>query len=124
MNKPQIAATVAVATTTTATIASTQQLQHQVQQYQHNKQQQQPAIWKMFVCGGVSSMVAEAATVPIDVSKIRLQLQDELVRSSTGQQPKYRGMIHTLRTVAAEEGVGGLYKGSFLPTELIKQTAQ
>lgn len=47
--------------------------------------------------------VAEACALqPLDTAKTRLQLD------SAG---KYRGLVHCTRTIAAEEGVGALYKG-------------
>lgn len=57
--------------------------------------------------GGLSGIVATVLTQPLDVAKTRLQLQ----RSTPGVVDKYRGVVHTLRTVAAEEGVRGLMKG-------------
>lgn len=51
------------------------------------------------MCGGV----AEACSLqPLDVAKTRLQLD---------HSGKYKGMFHTLRTIAKEEGVPALYKG-------------
>lgn len=57
--------------------------------------------------GGMSGIVATVLTQPLDVAKTRLQLQ----RSTPGVADKYRGVVHTLRTVAAEEGMRGLMKG-------------
>ncbi|OSX81172.1 hypothetical protein BU14_0025s0052 [Porphyra umbilicalis] len=57
--------------------------------------------------GGLSGIVATVLTQPLDVAKTRLQLQ----RSYPGVADKYRGVVHTLRTVGAEEGVRGLMKG-------------
>lgn len=39
----------------------------------------------------------------MDTAKVRLQVQTN--------QGKYRGMLHCIRTMAAEEGVLSLYKG-------------
>ncbi|GAB0488925.1 hypothetical protein MMPV_000138 [Pyropia vietnamensis] len=57
--------------------------------------------------GGLSGIVATVLTQPLDVAKTRLQLQ----RSTPGVADKYRGVVHTLRTVAAEEGMRGLMRG-------------
>lgn len=52
-------------------------------------------------------MTAEACTVPIDVTKVRLQIQ----QSTKGAVFKYRGMLHAGFTIAKEEGLTALYKG-------------
>ncbi|XP_074147392.1 solute carrier family 25 member 47 isoform X2 [Sminthopsis crassicaudata] len=57
-------------------------------------------------------------TSPTEVAKIRLQTQKQRpsITSSSPSgllpPPKYQGPLHCLRTVAKEEGLGGLYKGS------------
>lgn len=48
----------------------------------------------------------EIATVPIDVVKVRMQLQGEL-----GSVVKYKSSIHAFPTIVSEEGFGALYKG-------------
>jgi solute carrier family 25 protein 34/35 len=45
---------------------------------------------------------------PIEVVKIRLQIQGELTANAP---KKYRGFLHGIYTIAAEESIGGLYKG-------------
>lgn len=62
-------------------------------------------LWAGLVSGGVARMV----TAPLDVVKIRLQLQ------TTGY---YRGIAHTLVQVVRDEGVRGLWKGN-VPAELL-----
>lgn len=56
-------------------------------------------------------MTAEAVTFPVDMSKTRLQIQGQVadVRLS---ELKYRGMTHTLVTVARQEGVLSLFTGA------------
>lgn len=46
--------------------------------------------------------------VPVDVIKERLQVQNE---DGMGRL-RYRGSLHALRTILAEEGVRGIYKVS------------
>ena len=58
--------------------------------------------WVKAVSGMCGGMVEACSLQPLDVAKTRLQLDS---------QNKYRGLVHTLRTVASEEGVGALYKG-------------
>ncbi len=53
--------------------------------------------------GGVAGCIAEIATIPLDTAKVRLQVQSN--------QGKYRGMLHCIKTMAAQEGILSLYKG-------------
>ena len=53
-----------------------------------------------------SASFAEFCTIPLDTAKVRLQLQ-----GGGGGAKKYGGMLGTMRTVAAEEGLGALWKG-------------
>eukprot|EP01121_Diplochlamys_sp_Union-15-3_P013895 TRINITY_DN4379_c0_g1_i1.p1 TRINITY_DN4379_c0_g1~~TRINITY_DN4379_c0_g1_i1.p1 ORF type:complete len:294 (-),score=40.52 TRINITY_DN4379_c0_g1_i1:22-903(-) len=66
-----------------------------------------------FIFGGISCMVAATVTNPIDVMKVRLQLQGEL--GTVGK--KYKGFTQGIYKVASEEGVLALYKG-LLPSLL------
>lgn len=47
--------------------------------------------------------LTQILTIPFDTAKVRLQIQ--------GEQVKYNGMLHCIKTMAAEEGVSSLYKG-------------
>lgn len=54
------------------------------------------------------------ATNPIDVTKIRMQLEGELNSAnarSAYQQRYYKGIIRGALTIAKDEGIRGLYKG-------------
>ena len=94
-----------------------------------------------FACSAVAACIAEAATLPLDTAKVRLQMQGGLLKP--GEAPKYRhvsvlksqapsmappspcrvpklrltlpplcrGLLGTVRVVAREEGVGALWKG-------------
>jgi hypothetical protein len=72
-----------------------------------------------FLFGGFSCMCGSLATNPIDVIKVRLQIQGELSTAERGinlsrvygPDKQYRGFIHGLYTIARTEGVSGLYKG-------------
>ena len=57
----------------------------------------------MLLSGGVAASIAEIVTIPLDTAKVRLQVQ--------GVGGQYKGMLHCVRTMALEEGVGSLYKG-------------
>lgn len=46
---------------------------------------------------------------PVEVVKIRLQIQGELANAS--KPKKYKGMFHGLAQIARDESIAGLYKG-------------
>ncbi|KAF9567081.1 mitochondrial thiamine pyrophosphate transporter [Mortierella alpina] len=90
-------------------------------------------------CGSTAGVVSRFVIAPLDVVKIRLQLQTQrkelprMLRRKSGVQgdmkfridqsstsasrtmalqPKYRGMLSGIATIAREEGVRGLWKGN------------
>ncbi|KAM6202697.1 solute carrier family 25 member 47 [Rhynchocyon petersi] len=90
-----------------------------------------PAKADVTLSGCASGLVRVFLTSPTEVAKVRLQTQTQQRRlsasgpssapsfcpvSSAGvcraPEPKYRGPLHCLATVAREEGFRGLYKGS------------
>lgn len=68
---------------------------------------------KRWFLGGIAACCGEAATFPLDVSKVRLQLQGELGRSLDGTKPagKGLGMFSMLSHVLRTEGPMALYNG-------------
>ena len=54
-----------------------------------------------------SACVAETLTIPMDTSKVRLQLQ----KTPEGEVPRYNGLLGTMKTIAAEEGATALFGG-------------
>ncbi|KAF2682826.1 mitochondrial deoxynucleotide carrier [Lentithecium fluviatile CBS 122367] len=88
-----------------------------VAQLKHEGSQRQVA-----VAGGVAGLVSRFVIAPLDVVKIRLQLQihslsDPLsVRSIDG--PVYKGTLGTLKHILREEGLTGLWKGN-IPAEAL-----
>lgn len=60
------------------------------------------------MCAALGTLNNDAATQPIDLIKVRLQLQGEL---KPGQSAKYKGLFRGIWTVLTEEGVGALYRG-------------
>ncbi|XP_077321351.1 solute carrier family 25 member 47-like isoform X1 [Lithobates pipiens] len=65
-----------------------------------------------YAAGGAQVLVSS----PADMAKVRLQTQVWPHPSSTCAllaRPKYTGPVHCLLTIAREEGLCGLYKGSF-----------
>lgn len=56
-----------------------------------------------FVAGGLAGITAASATYPLDLVRTRLAAQTKVIY--------YTGIWHTLRTITADEGILGLYKG-------------
>lgn len=64
--------------------------------------------------GAVASCLAEISTMPIDVVKVRLQMQ-----GADGTR-QYKGILDAAVVTARKEGLGALWKG--LPPALVRQT--
>lgn len=62
------------------------------------------------IAGGIAGLTSRFTIAPLDVIKIRLQLQS---RPTT-----YRGALHAGRTILAKEGLTALWKGN-VPAELL-----
>ncbi|KAG8514418.1 Solute carrier family 25 member 47, partial [Galemys pyrenaicus] len=90
-----------------------------------------PARADVTLSGFASGLVRVFLTSPTEVAKVRLQTQAQLQQrrrsasglaavppvcavapASPGPGPRYHGPLHCLATVAREEGLRGLYKGS------------
>lgn len=50
-------------------------------------------------------------TIPLDIAKVRLQLQKRVPSGDSPGAPKYRGLLGTVATIAKEEGIFALWKG-------------
>eukprot|EP01116_Phalansterium_solitarium_P025464 TRINITY_DN9758_c0_g1_i2.p1 TRINITY_DN9758_c0_g1~~TRINITY_DN9758_c0_g1_i2.p1 ORF type:complete len:305 (+),score=46.76 TRINITY_DN9758_c0_g1_i2:156-1070(+) len=64
---------------------------------------------KQFATAGASAACASLVTNPMDVIKVRLQLQGELQRRVA--DPKYNGTMRGIWRIVTQEGVLGLWKG-------------
>ncbi|KAK4765542.1 hypothetical protein SAY86_026632 [Trapa natans] len=64
---------------------------------------------EIFLCSAFAACFAEFCTIPLDVAKVRLQLQKK-VPANEGT-PKYRGLLGTVATIAREEGLSALWNG-------------
>ncbi|CAK4158426.1 unnamed protein product [Aphanomyces euteiches] len=71
---------------------------------------QKDSLYVRFAAGAVASASAEMATLPVDISKVRLQAQG--MGALGAPQPRYTGMFNTIGRIATEEGVGALWKGA------------
>ncbi|XP_065350398.1 mitochondrial thiamine pyrophosphate carrier-like [Cloeon dipterum] len=63
------------------------------------------------IAGATSGAVSRALTQPLDVLKIRFQLQVEPTAGRETAKSKYRGVLQATRLVVKEEGVSALWKG-------------
>ncbi|KAJ3383138.1 mitochondrial thiamine pyrophosphate transporter [Entophlyctis sp. JEL0112] len=66
------------------------------------------------VSGAIAGVVARVVIAPIDVVKIRFQLQT----IGPSKQPKYRGIIQSMALITREEGFRALWKGNW-PAEYL-----
>jgi len=62
------------------------------------------------VLAGCSACCGASVTNPVDVVKIRMQIDGNLAKLE-GRPKLYTGLTQGMRSIAAAEGVGGLYKG-------------
>ncbi|XP_040187744.1 mitochondrial thiamine pyrophosphate carrier [Rana temporaria] len=70
--------------------------------------------------GSLSGLVTRAFISPLDVIKIRFQLQIEGL-SSHGAHGKYSGIVQAFRLILKEEGLPGFWKGH-VPAQLLSVT--
>ena len=63
-------------------------------------------LWENMVLGFMCGGVAAAVTTPLDVAKTRLMTQTHIEASA-----KYTGVIHALKSIAAEGGAQALFSG-------------
>ncbi|XP_064629816.1 dicarboxylate carrier SLC25A8-like [Lineus longissimus] len=81
----------------------------------------EPTVPVKFISAGTAACIADVFTYPLDLAKVRLQIQGEAAPASKDaigntkaalkSQLRYRGMFHTLSTIAKEEGPRALYNG-------------
>ncbi|KAG8564959.1 hypothetical protein GDO81_012647 [Engystomops pustulosus] len=67
--------------------------------------------------GSLSGLVTRAAISPLDVIKIRFQLQIEAL-NGRGKPGKYRGILQAVGLILREEGISGFWKGH-IPAQLL-----
>ena len=63
------------------------------------------------IAGGLAGLISRFVIAPLDVIKIRLQLQSRTAAT-------YRGAIHAAQTIIENEGITALWKGN-IPAELL-----
>ncbi|KAH4610984.1 thiamine pyrophosphate carrier [Parastagonospora nodorum] len=91
-----------------------------VAQLKHEGSRQQ-----VVVAGAAAGLVSRFVIAPLDVIKIRLQLQIHSLSEPTSYRglngPVYKGTLGTLKQILRDEGVTGLWKGN-IPAELLYLT--
>ncbi|KAL4874035.1 mitochondrial thiamine pyrophosphate carrier 1 [Aspergillus spectabilis] len=77
---------------------------------------------QVVLAGGIAGLISRFCIAPLDVVKIRLQLQIHSLSDPTSHAhlngPVYKGTLSTLKTILREEGITGLWKGN-IPAELM-----
>ncbi|PLN76000.1 mitochondrial thiamine pyrophosphate carrier 1 [Aspergillus taichungensis] len=77
---------------------------------------------QVVLAGGIAGLVSRFCIAPLDVVKIRLQLQVHSLSDPTSHQniqgPIYKGTFSTLRSILKHEGITALWKGN-IPAELM-----
>ncbi|KAM0455447.1 hypothetical protein ACHAPV_007788 [Trichoderma viride] len=71
--------------------------------------------------GAIAGLVSRFIVAPLDVVKIRLQLQPYSLSDPLAplrEAPAYRGAVHTIKHILKHEGLTGLWKGN-VPAELL-----
>lgn len=82
----------------------------------------------LIACSAGAGALASWLTSPLDMAKLRLQLQRGQVLSDTEHRTQYRGMLDCLRVAYNEGGVRGLFRGAgarvihFAPATTITMT--
>lgn len=77
--------------------------------------QPQPSLWIKVLSAGSAACIADCITFPLDVAKVRLQIQGEQpcvgFRPEMAPTVRYRGISGTLITMARQEGITSIYNG-------------
>ncbi|KAG9351447.1 hypothetical protein JZ751_022697 [Albula glossodonta] len=74
----------------------------------YTKGSEHVGIGSRLLAGCTTGAMAVAVAQPTDVVKVRFQAQS----STTGASRRYQGTMHAYRTIAREEGIRGLWKGT------------
>ncbi|EFA82278.1 mitochondrial substrate carrier family protein [Heterostelium album PN500] len=68
--------------------------------------------WIDMFAGSISGATTRMIVAPLDVIKIRLQLQKSGGSATSTSPPQYRGVFNTLGKITREEGIRALWKGN------------
>jgi hypothetical protein len=101
---------------------------HVLRNSQDEQELELPFHW-VVACSASAGAAASWLTSPLDMAKLRLQVQRGKAATGEGTQVMYRGMIDALHFAFRDGGVKGLFKGSlarvlhFTPATCITMTA-
>jgi solute carrier family 25 thiamine pyrophosphate transporter 19 len=71
------------------------------------------------ISGAIAGVCSRLVIAPLDVVKIRFQLQSERVSLLVhNPQQKYQSIFQSIRLIIKEEGIRGLWKGNVAATYL------
>ncbi|KAF2231554.1 mitochondrial deoxynucleotide carrier [Viridothelium virens] len=77
---------------------------------------------QVVLAGAIAGLVSRFCVAPLDVIKIRLQLQSHSLSDPLShhglQGPIYKGTFNTLKAILRQEGITALWKGN-IPAELL-----
>ncbi|KAJ5555878.1 Mitochondrial carrier protein [Penicillium sp. DV-2018c] len=77
---------------------------------------------QVVLAGGIAGLISRFCIAPLDVVKIRLQLQihslSDPISHNGVNGPVYKGTFSTIRTIMRQEGITGLWKGN-IPAEIM-----
>lgn len=77
---------------------------------------------QVILAGGFAGLISRFCIAPLDVVKIRLQLQPHSLSDPLScdgiKGPTYKGVFPTMRAIAKQEGIRALWKGN-IPAELM-----
>lgn len=67
---------------------------------------------KDFLTGGISASISKTIASPIEVIKMRVQNQDEMIKQGTLEK-RYSGIVDCARRIHGEEGFKSFWKGNW-----------
>src|SRR5277367_5695444 len=77
---------------------------------------------QVIIAGGVAGLVSRFCIAPLDVVKIRLQLQPHSLSDPLSYRgikgPIYKGAFSTIRAIVKQEGIRALWKGN-IPADIL-----
>ncbi|KAJ5190060.1 Mitochondrial carrier protein [Penicillium cf. griseofulvum] len=77
---------------------------------------------QVVLAGGIAGLISRFCIAPLDVVKIRLQLQIHSLSDPAShlsvKGPVYKGTLSTMRTIMKQEGITSLWKGN-IPAEMM-----